>query len=181
MSNSMYPVPGLARDSGASGQQRLALDNLIRRELKVGDPSDPQQVAQALVERYRNDPRAQAILQESRGMPFLQTAPVVVPLQSQSAATGSEWTQAVDDVESDLRSLTTDAILKDVTPELRGWAQAIRSAMQEGYNAAKLALDPRNRDKGFAMRRQLNDYARLARLVGAHTPAMVTNFILRIV
>ncbi|NMG43228.1 hypothetical protein GPA22_05715 [Aromatoleum toluvorans] len=159
-----------------ANQDRLVLDNLIRRELKVGDPSDPQQVAQALLERYRGDPRAQAITQESRGLPFLQAVAPVATVPAQSAACGAEWQQALDDIESDLRSLTADAILKDVKPELHGWAQAIRTALAEGYNAARFALDPRNRDKGLAMRRQLNDYARLARLVGAHTPALVANF-----
>lgn len=160
-----------------AGKDRLILDNLIRRELKVGDPSDPHQVAEALLERYRGDPRAQAIQQESRGLPFLQAvAPVATALAQSSAACGAEWQQATDDIESDLRSLMGDAILKDVKPELNGWAQAIRNALAEGYNAAKFALDPRSRDKGFAMRRQLNDYARLARLVGAHTPSLVANF-----
>jgi hypothetical protein len=158
-------------------QDRLVLDNLIRRELKVGDPSDPHQVAQALIERYRADPRAQAISQESRGLPFLQTADSRTPVvQMLTAAGGAEWKQAQDDINHDLQHLTSSALLKDVTPELRGWAQAIRSAMSEGYDAARFGLDPRNRDKGFAMRRQLNDYARLARLVGAHTPAMLTDF-----
>lgn len=162
--------------AGMAGQDRLMLDNLLRRELKVGDPSDPAQVAQALLERYRDDPRAQAIGQESRGLPFLQAAAPVVQVQTLTAAGGAEWQQARDDIERDLASLTQDAILKDVTPELRGWAQAIRTALAEGHAAARFALDPRNRDKGFAMRRQLNDYARLARLVGAHTPAMLTSF-----
>jgi hypothetical protein len=174
MPNPTYPSP--TSSGGPSPHDRLVLDNLIRRELKVGDPSDPAQVAQALLERYRDDPRAQAIGQESRGLPFLQAVPVAPVVQMLTAAGGAEWKQAQDDIESDLRSLTTDAILKDVTPELRGWAQAIRTALSEGYNASRFALDPRNRDKGFAMRRQLNDYARLARLVGAHTPSMLTNF-----
>lgn len=174
MPNTNYPTP--ATPTGSQAQSRLVLDNLLRRELKVGDPNDPAQVAQALLERYREDPRAQAIGQESRGLPFLQAASATPVVQMLTAAGGAEWQQAQDDIENDLRSLTGDAILKDVTPELRGWAQAIRSALQEGYNASRFALDPRNRDKGFAMRRQLNDYARLARLVGAHTPAMLTSF-----
>lgn len=156
--------------------QRLVLDNLIRRELKVGDPNDPNQIAQALMDRYQADPRAQAMQQEARGLPFLRNTPHIHKVEALSAACGPEWQQAVDHIECDLRSLTTDAILKDVAPEIRGWAQAIRTALTEGYNAARFALDPRNRDKGFAMRRQLNDYARLARLVGVHTPSMVTNF-----
>lgn len=157
-------------------QDRLVLDNLIRRELKVGDPRDAQQVAQALLERYREDPRAQAIGQESRGLPFLQTAPAQPVVQMLTAAGGAEWQQAVSDIEQDLAHLTGSALLKDVAPEIRGWAQAIRSALTEGYNASRFALDPHNRDKGFAMRRQLNDYARLARLVGAHTPSMLTDY-----
>jgi hypothetical protein len=174
MPNPVFTSPNPS--SGPRSQDRLVLDNLIRRELKVGDPNDAGQVAQALLERYRDDPRAQAIGQESRGLPFLQTVPTAPVVQMLTAAGGAEWKQAIEDIEHDLRSLTHDAILKDVTPEIRGWAQAIRTALQEGYNASRFALDPRNRDKGFAMRRQLNDYARLARLVGAHTPAMLTNF-----
>lgn len=161
---------------GAPNPQRLALDNLIRRELKVGDPSDPLQVAQALLDRYKGDPRANAIAQESRGLPFLQTVSLPAPVIQQPTSTATEWSQACDDIDRDLAGLATDAILKDVTPELKGWAQAIRTTLQEGFNAARFALDPHNRDKGFAMRRQLNDFARVARLVGIHTPNMVPNY-----
>ncbi len=63
--------------------------------------------------------------------------------------------QAINDVERDLRELTTNSILKDVTPELEGWAMAVRSAIQEGVNSARFALDPRQRDKTFGIRRTL--------------------------
>jgi hypothetical protein len=169
------PLPN-ATGLGAANPQRLALDNLIRRELKVGDPSDPMQVAQALLDRYQGDPRATAIAQEARGLPFLQAAPLAAPVLQQAASSGAEWTQACDDIERDLACLATDAILKDVMPELRGWTQAIRSCLQEGYNSARLALDPHNRDKAFAMRRQLNDFARLSRLIGSHTPTMIAYY-----
>lgn len=157
----------------ASGStQRLALDNLIRRELKVGDPNDPAQIAQALLSRYKESPRAMAIKQEARGLPFLlsESAPATVP----QAATSSdaELQQAKNDVERDLQELLTNSLLKDVTPEIQGWAQAVRSAIAEGATAARFGLDPRQRDKAFAIRRQLGDYARLARLVGALTPSM---------
>jgi hypothetical protein len=84
----------------------------------------------------------------------------------------AELQQAIDDVERDLQELTTNSLLKDITPELAGWATAIRSAIAEGTTAARFALDPRQRDKAFAMRRQLGDYARMARLVGALTPTV---------
>ena len=156
-----------------SSTQRLALDNIIRRELKVGDPNDPKQVAEALLTRYKDTPRAQAISQEAKGLPFLLSAPMpaMVP-QALPTSSDAELQQAKDDVDRDLQELTTNSLLKDVTPELQGWAQGVRSAIQEGTVAVRFALDPRQRDKAFAIRRQLGDYARIARLVGALTPTL---------
>ena len=150
----------------------MALDNIIRRELRVSDPSDPNQIAQALLTRYKDTPRAQAISQEAKGLPFLQAAPMQALVPQAATSSDSELQQAKDDVERDLHELTTSSLLKDVTPEIQGWAQAVRSAIQEGTMAARFALNPRQRDKAFAIRRQLGDYARLARLVGALTPSM---------
>lgn len=154
------------------GTQRLALDNLIRRELKVGDPSDPAQIAQALLGRYKDDPRANAIAQEAQGLPFLQTIPVATGLSQTPTSSDAELQQANDDVERDLRELLNTALLKDVTPEIQGWAQAIRTAITAGGNAARFGLDPRQRDKVFSVRRQLGLYARMSRTVGALTPNM---------
>ncbi|QSA97005.1 hypothetical protein [Methylococcus sp. EFPC2] len=161
---------GSTSPSGASGYQRMALDNLIRRELKVSDPNDPQQIANALLERFKEDPRARAINQEARGLPFLQALQISSPVAQASTSTDTELRQAKDDIDRDLQELLTNSLLKDVTPEIEGWAQAVRSAIQEGTLAARFALDPRQRDKGFAIRRQLGDYARMARLVGALSP-----------
>jgi hypothetical protein len=155
-----------------SSTQRVALDNIIRRELKVGDPNDPKQVAEALLTRYKDTPRAQAISQEAKGLPFLLSAPMPAMVPQAATSSDAELQQAKDDVERDLHELTTNSLLKDVTPELQGWAQAVRSAIQEGMVAARFALDPRQRDKAFAIRRQLGDYARIARLVGALTPTL---------
>lgn len=90
------------------------------------------------------------------------------------AATSSdaELQQGRDDVERDLHELTTNSLLKDVTPEIQGWAQAVRSAITEGITAARFALDPRQRDNAFGIRRQLGDYSRMARLVGALSPTL---------
>src|SRR5437867_3172624 len=79
--------------------QRLALDNLIRRELRVGDPNDPQQIAQALLTRYKGDPRATAIAQEAMGLPFLQTVPVETRVMQTPTSSDAELQQARDDVE----------------------------------------------------------------------------------
>ena len=157
----------------SSSQQRLALDNLLRRELKIGDPSDAKQIAQALLNRYQGTARARQIEQEARGLPSLP-APALVLGSTGGALSSSapELQQATDDIERDLVELTTNVLLKDVTPELQGWAQAIRAAIREGANAARFGLDSRQRDKAMAIRRQLGDYARIARLVGALTPSV---------
>ncbi len=151
---------------------RMALDNLLRRELKVGDPNNSQEIAQALLARYKGTPRATAISREAEGVPFL-TAPTTAPMMQGMTSSDAEMQQAVDDVNRDLQELTTNTILKDITPELQGWAVAIRSAIMEGFNAARFALDSRQRDKTFGIRRTLGDYARIARFVGALSPSVV--------
>ena len=164
----------MAKNNGLmpNSSSRMALDNLLRRELKVSDPNDAKQIAEALLNRYKNNPRALAINKEAEGVPFLLASGTPMPLQQAPTSSDAEMKQAIDDVERDLRELTTNSILKDVTPELEGWAMAVRSAIQEGVNSARFALDPRQRDKTFGIRRTLGDYARLARLVGALTPTM---------
>lgn len=87
------------------GQQRLALDNLIRRELKVGDPNDPKQIADALLNRFKDDPRANAITQEAKGLPFLLSSPPNPMIQQGLNSSDSELNQAKDDVEKDLQDL----------------------------------------------------------------------------
>jgi hypothetical protein len=50
------PPPSGGTPPPTGSPQRLALDNLIRRELRVGDPNDPQQVAQALLTPLQGRP-----------------------------------------------------------------------------------------------------------------------------
>jgi hypothetical protein len=160
----------------ANTNRQLEFDNLLRRELKVGDPGDAGQVANALLERYKADPRAQAMRQEEQGLPFLPAYAGTPAAIAAPTSSDAELQQAIDDVNRDLQELTGNALLKDVAPELRGWSQSIRSAIAEGANAARFGLDSRQRDKAFAIRRQLGDYARMARLVGAVTPSMNMNY-----
>lgn len=149
---------------------RQSLDDLLRRELKISDPRDPLQIAAALRERYRADPRAQAIDGEARGLPYLQVSPAVAAPVAVATSVDAELAQARDDVTRDLAELCSNNLLKDVSAELRGWAQAITTLIDEGARSAPYALDSRQRDKVLAVRRQLGDYARLARLVGAYSP-----------
>jgi hypothetical protein len=153
----------------------IKADNLIRQRLGIGDPGDARAVAEGLKRLFPKDARSLAA--EAEGFPALpiRLAPVAVRAP-ESLATGAELKQAVVDYERDLTALTTDHRLKDIGPELQGWGQAIRSIVSDGTAAARLALDPRARDRLFAARRQLGDYARLARLIGAMTQTMNSDY-----
>lgn len=162
----MTPNSPIALSSNGNATKRQELDNLIRRELRVGDPSDPAQIAEALMKRYGNTPQARSLVNEAKGLPFLQTVSLAPATPVAPTATTSDWAQATSDIDADLKELFQNTQLKDIQPELQGWARAIRSALQEGYGSAPLAMDTRQRDKTFAIRRQLGEYARAARLVG---------------
>ncbi|MBL0010181.1 MAG: hypothetical protein IPP22_02520 [Nitrosomonas sp.] len=51
----VFQNSGNLQPGATESSRRLELDNLIRRELKVGDPNDARQVAEALMERYQSD------------------------------------------------------------------------------------------------------------------------------
>jgi hypothetical protein len=147
----------------------MALDSLIRRKLRVSDPTDPVEVAAALGQLYRGE--REAMDREAAGLPFL-VGPALGPPPPASTTSGVELHQATSDVEQDLVSLASNALVKDIVPELNGWAATIRNAIADGVAAARLALDPHQRDRAFAVRRLLGDFARLARYVGAMTPTL---------
>ncbi|MCF6147057.1 MAG: hypothetical protein E3K37_00180 [Candidatus Kuenenia sp.] len=145
------------------------LDNLMRRVLRVSDPTDSTQVAEALGKLYEVE--YEVMSREASGLPYrmvpaLQAAPMA------TTTTHIELEQAKNDVERDLAALMNNSILKDIVPELRGWATAIRTAIADGVNAARFSLDPRQRDKTFAIRRLLGNYSRISRYVGALTPTL---------
>jgi len=162
--------------AAADNRPRNAIDNLIRRELKVGDPSDPKQIANALADRYQSDVRAQSISGEAKGLPFLRSPQPRSVEVAPPTATNVDLDQAKSDVDQDLQMLVRDNLTKDVRPELEGWQKVIQRSIDEGVAAARFGLDPHKRDAAFAMRRQLGDYARLSRLIGALTPALNRSF-----
>lgn len=145
----------------------IVVDNLLRRTLRISDPRDPLEIAAALRRHYADD--GAALEREARGGGFVPLLPAAIV--ARGGATQRESDQARGDVERDLAALSGDSALKDVEPELRGWSGSVRSAMGEGFHAARLALDPRQRDRAFSARRMLRDYARMARYVGALTPS----------
>ncbi len=162
------PLPDLGRTRSPAA---IRVDNLIRQRLRIGDPRDPASVAEGLRKLFPGEARAQDL--ESTGLAALPAGyGRGGPRVAESAATGAELAQAAADVDRDLQALAADHRLKDISAELQGWGQAIRPVIADGASAARLALDPRARDRVFAARRQLGDYARLARFVGALTATM---------
>jgi len=138
----------------------VTVDNIIRRRLRIGDPSNPREVAEGLRRLFASEARGLDL--EASGLPLLPAAsyaPSPVPVSA--GPSGTELDQATADIDRDLQALINDAQLKDVEPELQGWGQAIRGLVAEGIAAARIALDPRSRDRAMGARRQLADYARL--------------------
>ena len=162
MPTNAYPLPTKQQRS----QGALTVDNVFRRMLKVANPRDPDEVAKALLSRYSDD--AQKIKREQQGVP-ISSYQLAEMAGQVSGPLSTEIRQATDDLDRDLGVLVSDIQLKDIAPELRGLANAVRDAAAMGLDAAKLALDPAQRDRAFAARRTLGDYARLTRLLGALT------------
>jgi hypothetical protein len=142
-----------------------AVDNVIRRALKVADPNNADEVAKGLLARYPDD--AARIKREQLGLPFSvfrAQQPAPRPYQGRREMDGASAA-----LESALTDLTTNPKLIDVRPEMSGWSTTIRRAAADGVNSASIAIDPSERNRAFGSRRELGEYGRLARYVGALT------------
>jgi hypothetical protein len=144
-------------------------DNLIRRALRISNPSDPKEVAKGLGLAY---PTEKAELDEEiQGLPIGMPAPAILQGTNVSIA-GREIVQAQSNIQRDLDYLSGSSQLKEVQVELESWGETIRTWLADGAAAAPLALDAAARDRVFSARRYLMDYAWVSRLVGAQTPGM---------
>src|SRR4051794_4462670 len=82
----------------------VTVDNLIRRRLRIGDPSNPQEIAQG--RRRFSAPEARTLALEARGLPLLPPTPLMrAPAPVQAGPSGGELDQATADVERELRTL----------------------------------------------------------------------------
>ena len=178
------PRAGFSASSGGSSGPRpsanapttVALDNMLRNQLRVSNPRDPRQIAEGLLAFYQDLPQAAGIKQEAMGLPFLQQPTVVPPPPRQPGSSDTEFNIANGDVEKALADLASNPLTNDITPEMQGWGDSIRTAIVQGKAAAQMGLDPTQRDKVIAMRRQLGEYARMARFVGSLSPGMTQNY-----
>ena len=146
-------------------QQTIAVDNFLRKALRVSDPKNPDQIANALLSRYPEE--ADRDRREREGLSYASPGARSLPVAAAPNAGTIELETAQTDLERDLQTLTTLSQLKDIAIEMTGWGRAIRQAASDGIAAARLALDANSRDTALAARRNLSEYARLARFVGA--------------
>ena len=151
----------------------VAVDNFLRKALRVSDPRDPDQIANALLSRYPQE--AERDRRERAGLPYSSVPDFVLPTSS-GGPSSVELVQAQDDLERDLQTLATSSQLKDIRIELIGWGRSIRQIASDGLASARLALDPVNQDKAMAARRSLSEYARLGRYVGSLIDGSGLNF-----
>src|SRR3984957_13481265 len=172
------PHNGASHGHGPSGHVGLALDNMLRNHLKVNNPRDARQIAEGLMAYYQDLPQAAGIRQEVMGLPSLPPSMMGQQLSpaAQSSSSDTEFRIANGDVEKALIDLASNPLTNDFVPEMQGWGDSIRSAIAQGYAAAQQGLDPTKRDMVIAMRRQLGEYARMARFVGSLSPGMTQNF-----
>jgi hypothetical protein len=169
------PRPGVSRP-GSGATASLALDNMLRNQLKVSDPRNAKQIAEGLLAFYQDLPQAAGIRQEALGLPFLQAPAMPALPPQQPTSSDAEFNIANGDVEKALQDLASNPLTNDITPEMQGWGDSIRGAIVQGHNAARLGLDPTQRDMVIAVRRQLGEYGRMARFVGSLSAGMTQNY-----
>jgi len=152
-------------DFGADGTR--ALDELLRRKLKVGNPTDVGEMLRALEARYPD--RTAASTAESLGfspssaMRIAPTTAVQVPSQTVG---GAEYNTVMVQMRADFAVLVDAPSERDIGVELSGWRDYLLKEYADGGAAAKLSQDAAQRERAQLAVRRLNEFAWLARLVG---------------
>lgn len=151
------------------GDRGRVIDELLRRTLKIGDPRNPLEVANALRLRYGD--QAAKLDQEGTGVPVtgqIDPTYLVAAAGGPEGGTGErEQRRVQENLAADLAALTDNPANRDFRPELMGWRAHLLREFAEGAAAARMAQDPARRERTFKAIRTLGDYARIARLIGA--------------
>ncbi|MFN8640229.1 MAG: hypothetical protein U0802_00665 [Candidatus Binatia bacterium] len=145
------------------------IDDFLRRELRIGDPRNPNEVVTALRRRYAGE--AARIDQEASGLPVRAVPATLIAEVLPSAATGEtpgsrEQRRVQANLEADLTALIDAPANREWRPELLGWRALLPRELADGAAAARWAQDPAQRQRGFLAVRRMGEFARVARLVG---------------
>jgi hypothetical protein len=143
------------------------IDELLRRELGIANPLDPEEMVVALRRRYAGD--AARIDDEAAGLP-LQFRPRAEPARRRDPAADTpgnrEARRVQAHLESDLDDLVRAPANREWKPELTGWRATLVREYSDGLAAAAFAGDPAQRERGYLAVRRMNEFARLNRLIG---------------
>lgn len=144
-----------------------SLDELLRRTLRVADPANPAEIAEALRRRYGAE--AARIDQESMGLPVAggTTLDLVVRAETPAAGTSAgdrEYERLERHLRADLDELIDHQANRDWRPELEGWRSTLLREFADGADAARWGQDPAQRDRAMLAVRKHSEYGRLARL-----------------
>lgn len=158
---------GLARAASAGADLTRELDELLRRRLGIADVHDVDAFAAGLERYYPRE--ALRIAQETQGFSIGgEGNPVARPSAALPSDTpgAREYRRVKEDLAEDLAVLVSAPANREWKPELQGWRATMLRTLDEGAAAARLARDPARRDAAFLAVRTLNEYARVARLIG---------------
>lgn len=160
------PVTTSQQSPGKLVSGSKLVDDFLRRELRVGDPTSATEVATALRTRYATD--AARMDEEGRGMSLAFGPETALPVATSTrgdTAGSREERRVRANLEADLEALIISPNNREWKPELTGWRDTLTREFAEGAAAARFAQDPAMRQRGFYCVRKLSEFARLARLL----------------
>jgi hypothetical protein len=159
----------------ATGAELKLIDDYLRRELRVGDPSSPAQIEKALRARYTQ--QTVQLDEESAGLAIPLEGAIGLPPDLPEGAGETAGSRALAEaqrhLDADLTALVGLAAARDWVPELSGWQSSLLREVSDGAAAARFAQDAAQRERTFLAIRRLEDYARVARIVGCATPEIL--------
>ena len=159
----VVPLTTTTRDTATSSGLRQ-LDDLIRRKLKVGDPSNVQEVTRALRVMY---PKTAASSDaEARGFSPLSGALTSAPVELGLSQNDDLYEETLAQLREDLGVLVKAANNRDIDAELRGYEMELPRELSAAVAAARLSLDPAQRDAALLGILRLNERAHELRQLG---------------
>src|SRR6266446_8613882 len=174
----VYPTTAKTTNGAFPEAAGKLVDDWLRRELRVGDPKDPNEVSKALLGRYK--PEAIKLEEETRGLSVPLRGPVwqlegAAP--STAASPGSREIEEVEkNLETDSTRLASSSAVREWVPEMEGWKQTLIREVSNSADAARYAQDAASRDRAFLGVRRLSDYARVARLISIRNAEAMFDF-----
>lgn len=145
-----------------------SVDELLRRTLRIGDPNNPAELADALRRHY--SAQAARLDQESLGLPVSPGATLDLMIRAEAPQSGASPIERESErvrcaLETDLDYLINHAANREWRPELQGWRSSILREFADATAAAGFSQDPAQRDRAMLGVRKLAEYARMSRLL----------------